>query len=540
MTLAEAGLDVVVLEAGPWLAPRQAFGREPYNTGKRLIHLLMGRQRRQAYHPGYWKNNPELFVDERKHPYRTPAGQPFLWTRGRHVGGRSLTWGGITLRLSDRELQAADRDGYGRNWPLCHRDLAAHYSWLEQFLAVRGQRDGLSVLPDGCHRPASPLTAAEQHIRQALAWHRPQDQLIPSRGFALEANLDGENPWPRRSSQGAALAQAMATGRCRLIHGAAVSHVAMAKGGQEAEGVVYRSGTQQQDQLLRARLVVLCASTIESLRILLHSGPAHQTPGLPDPAGLTGRGLMDHVSIARFFHLPGVAGAEATAPLSGAESFFIPHNGSHSTAAAAAGGAPLRGYGLWGGAQRLGVPAPLRRVGPGAIGFLVGHGEVLSHPDNRVQLDTTQRDHCGLPVPLICCRWRSAEHALLRCMEHHMDEVVRVSGGVMTGLPELVRMPGIAGLVGAVEKRHHHGAPPGYYIHEVGGAPMGSSPRESLLDAWNRHWHCPNLLVTDGACWVSSGWQSPTLTAMALTRRACQAAARRLGHGESSGGIYVG
>jgi len=113
-------------------------------------------------------------------------------------------------------------------------------------------------------------------------------------------------------------------------------------------------------------------------------------------------------------------------------------------------------------------------------------------------------------------------------MEHHIAEVVRVSGGVMLDLTDLVRMPAIGGVVRSVEKRHRHGAPPGYYIHEVGGAPMGTNPQDSLLDPWNRHWHCPNLLVTDGACWVSSGWQSPTLTAMALTRRACQAAAQQL------------
>ncbi|MYG46632.1 MAG: FAD-dependent oxidoreductase, partial [Synechococcus sp. SB0675_bin_6] len=85
MTLAEAGLEVVVVEAGPALTPRQAFGGEPGNTWKRLTRLLGGRQRRQAHHPGYWKANPELFVDERKHPYSTPPDQPFLWTRGRQV-----------------------------------------------------------------------------------------------------------------------------------------------------------------------------------------------------------------------------------------------------------------------------------------------------------------------------------------------------------------------------------------------------------------------------------------------------------------------
>ena len=41
-------------------------------------------------------------------------------------------------------------------------------------------------------------------MRWALACHRPQDQPIPSRGFALEPNLDGQNPWPRPTSQGTA------------------------------------------------------------------------------------------------------------------------------------------------------------------------------------------------------------------------------------------------------------------------------------------------------------------------------------------------
>ena len=68
--------------------------------------------------------------------------------------------------------------------------------------------------------------------------------------------------------------------------------------------------------------------------------------------------------------------------------------------------------------------------------------------------------------------------------------------------------------------------PPGYYIHEVGGAPMGFSEDTSVLDKWNRVWQCKNLLVVDGSCWPTSAWQSPTLTLMALTRRACKNAMR--------------
>ncbi|HJL68562.1 MAG TPA: GMC oxidoreductase, partial [Prochlorococcaceae cyanobacterium Gl_MAG_24] len=50
---------------------------------------------------------------------------------------------------------------------------------------------------------------------------------------------------------------------------------------------------------------------------------------------------------------------------------------------------------------------------------------------------------------------------------------------------------------------------------------MGESEECSVLDRWNRLWRCPNVLVVDGACWPTSAWQSPTLTMMAITRRAC-------------------
>ena len=49
---------------------------------------------------------------------------------------------------------------------------------------------------------------------------------------------------------------------------------------------------------------------------------------------------------------------------------------------------------------------------------------------------------------------------------------------------------------------------------------MGTSPQTSVLNQHNQCWDAPNVFVTDGACWTSSGWQSPTLTSMALTARA--------------------
>jgi choline dehydrogenase-like flavoprotein len=71
----------------------------------------------------------------------------------------------------------------------------------------------------------------------------------------------------------------------------------------EFRRVLFRSihGRSRQRHCSEAPLVVLCASTIESLRLLLHS---QQVGGLEEVSGLLGRGLMDHVSTSCFFALP--------------------------------------------------------------------------------------------------------------------------------------------------------------------------------------------------------------------------------------------
>ena len=208
LALAEAGLQVLVLEAGPQLSLRRAYGNEPLNSLKRLAHVSSGRNALAAQHPGFWKANPELYVDERLNPYSTPSDRPFLWSRGRQVGGKSLTWGGITLRLSDYEFAAAERDGHGRNWPIRHADLDPWYTRLETLLQVHGQRDGLAQLPDGSFQPPLPLTPAETHLQRSIE-RELNLPLIHSRGFALRP--PGSNSWPRSCSQGGALAAALAT-----------------------------------------------------------------------------------------------------------------------------------------------------------------------------------------------------------------------------------------------------------------------------------------------------------------------------------------
>jgi choline dehydrogenase-like flavoprotein len=526
MVLAEAGLQVLVLEAGAELQPERAFGSEPTNSLRRLVNLSSGKQALQRHHPGYWKQNPELFTDERLNPYSTPADQPFLWTRGRQVGGKSLTWGGITLRLSDFEFKAAAREGFGPGWPISSADLDPYYGQLEQWLGVRGHRDGLPQLPDGCFAPPLPFTPAEAHLGAVV---RSQLELpfIHSRGFSLPQRPG----WPVSSSPGSSLARALASGRTTVRSQAVVSHVLMSADQSQARGVVLVDGRNGAREAVEAPLVVLCASTIESLRLLLHSSEQERSGGLIDPSGSLGMGLMDHISCCRFFSLPDVPAASEPAELSGAGSCFIPNTLNLSATGAESF---RRGYGIWAALQRFDPPPLLQRHPHQASGFLIGHGEVLAQPQNRVTLNHQLLDAWGLPTPHIAMAWGENELAMVAHMQGRMQAIVTAAGGTIRALEDLFVLPLLEPWVRRSWAVRADAAPPGYYIHELGGAAMAATESDGVVNAWNQCWRAPNLLVVDGACWSSAGWQSPTLTEMAISWRACTAAAARLKRGEGA------
>jgi choline dehydrogenase-like flavoprotein len=56
----------------------------------------------------------------------------------------------------------------------------------------------------------------------------------------------------------------------------------------------------------------------------------------------------------------------------------------------------------------------------------------------------------------------------------------------------------------------------------VGTARMGDDPKKSVLNKWNQTHDMKNLLVVDGACFVTCGWQNSTMTILALAMRASE------------------
>ena len=104
LTLAEQGIKVLVIEAGPQKNREEAIIKEPIDTINRISGIISKKNKVQIQHPGYWKNKPNLYADEKRFPYVFSEKKPFLWTQGKQYGGKSLTWCGITLRLAPRDF----------------------------------------------------------------------------------------------------------------------------------------------------------------------------------------------------------------------------------------------------------------------------------------------------------------------------------------------------------------------------------------------------------------------------------------------------
>ncbi len=519
--LTEAGLRVLLLEAGPERTPAGA-GRA---WAARLWRHARGAQRVQELQPKYWVKDPNLFVTDAEQEYSTPPERPFAWIRSRQLGGRTLLWGGATPRLSDHELAAAERDGREPSWPLRYRDLAPWYDRVERFLGIHGTREGLPQLPDGRFVGPRPLTRAERRLGDRVAAEWPDRRLIPSRGLALEWRGAGD---AQMTSVATSIRAAQATGRLRVRTGATVSHLIPGGRAGAAGGVLYLDAATGTAQAARAGLIVLCASTIETVRILLTTRQEH--PELPvSESDCLGRYLMDHVTLGAMIEMDGVP-YERPAPFTGADSFLVPRFQN----LARTGAEPyLRGFGLRGAIQRRGFAG---RRGRPARGLLMAFGEMLPERGNRVELDGS-RGGDGLRGLRISCAWGDNERAMHAGMGAAVEEMVRAGGGrTVRRFGALTGLPGLLGLPARLE-RFWLAPWPGALAHEVGGARMGIDPGTSVVDARNRCWGMPNVLVTDGACWPTSGWQAPTLTIMAVTARACSLAAADLRRGELRAGL---
>jgi len=479
------------------------------------------------------EKNLDWWASDKDSPYTEV--KRFDWFRGYHVGGRSLLWGRQSYRWSDFDLEANAREGIAVDWPLRYADLAPWYDYVERHAGISGSSERLAQLPDGQFQPAMPLNCGEEMIAGRLErLFDGRRRIIPGRTANLTQPLPGRSPCQYRnacwlgcpygayfSTQSSTLPAALATGRLTLKPFAIVTEVLHDRDRKRATGVRVVDAVTEQTTDYTARVIFLCASTLNSTWLLLRSATDVWPGGLGSSSGELGHNLMDH-------HFR--CGAEGSLEGGGAggldakyyygrrpTGFYVPRYrnlfGDKRDY--------LRGFGYQGSAGRagwsravaeLGVGAAFKdamaQPGPWTIGA-TAFGEMLPNHANRVTIDASRKDKWGLPVLAIDCATGENERLMRRDMMNDMAEMLEA-----TGVKDV--------------RTFDHRYFPGMGIHEMGTARMGRDPKTSVLNAHNQVWDAPNVFVTDGACMASAACQNPSLTYMALTARAADFAVNEL------------
>ena len=474
------------------------------------------------------EKNLDYWASDEESPYTEV--KRFDWYRGYHVGGRSLMWGRCSFRFSDIDYEANLKEGIAIDWPIRYADMAPWYSHVEKFAGIAGSKEGLPQLPDGEFQPAMPLNCAEEMVAGRLTkLFDGKRRLISARTANLTQPLPGRGSCQYRdacwlgcpygayfSTQSSTLPAAVKTGRLTLRPFAIVNEVLYDKDRKRATGVRVLDAINNQTTDYKAKVVFLCASTLNSTWILLRSATDVWPGGLGSSSGELGHNLMDH-----HFRVGAQGKVEG---LEDKYYYGFRPNPSYIPRYRNLNGEKrpyLRGFGYEGGAGRDGWSRAVAELGIGGAfkdaatepgQWSMGgtaFGEMLPNHANMVTLDETKKDKWGLPVLKIDCATGENERLMRVDMANDMAETLTAAG-----LKDV--------------KTFDEPCFPGMGIHEMGTARMGRDPKTSVLNKWNQVWDAPNVFVTDGSCMVSTACQNPSLSYMAFSARAADHAVNEL------------
>jgi choline dehydrogenase-like flavoprotein len=534
--LTQLGLRTLVLEAGRPISP-EADAREhvaPFQMPFRGLgdrRAVEARQAVQQRSVSFDEMSHRFWTDDIDNPYSTTEAKKFDWFRARQVGGKSIIWGRQTYRMSDLDFEANAKDGIAVDWPIRYADIAPWYDIVEKFIGVSGKAERLPQLPDGAFLPPMELNCVEQHVQAMIAAKYGRERVMTIGRVAVLTAMHNNRapchycgPCQRGcstrsyfSSVNATLPAAQATGRMTLRPYSIVRALSYDAKRKRMSGVRVIDARTGVEHAFTARVVFLCASSLESARLLLNSAVPAFPNGLANSSDQVGRNLMDHIKWGgasgeiEGFDDRRVIGERPNG-------IYVPR--FRNVASKHTGF--IRGYGFQGGAGRSGWESAARSAGlgvafkealsqpgPWSMSFN-GYGEMLPHESNRATLSPTLKDKWGIPTLHIEAQWSENELAIHRDMNVTASELLAAAGA--KNIRPSTRGP----------------STPGNANHEMGTARMGRDPKTSVLNGWNQAWDVPNLFITDGAFMTSSSCQNPSLTYMAMTARACHYAADAL------------
>lgn len=537
--LTEKGLKTLVLERGPMVKHPDypTATKDPWQLpyADRPTQEDLSKQAVQN-RTGYTvkPSSKHWFVNDLENPYTEAPGKRMDWMRGYHVGGRSIMWGRQSYRWSEMDFEANAKDGIAVDWPIRYKDIAPWYDYIESYIGVSGQNEGLPQLPDGKFLPPMDLNCLEQELKKSVKdkfgraltigrtahltaplAHSPQRGTCQFRNMCIRGCPYGGY----YSSNSGALPAAEKTGNMTLRPNSIVHEIIYDEKKGKATGVRVLDAETGEQVEFYANVIFLCASTFGSTFIMLNSTSNRFPNGFGNDSGELGSNIMDH-------HL-GV-GAEGDYDgfedmyYSGrrANGFYIPRYRNWGSEKRDY----IRGFGYQGGASRQGWSSVVSELSFGAelkelvtkpgkwkMG-MTGFGEILPYHDNLVKLNKDKKDKYGLPTLLFETEFKENEYRMRKDMAADAAEMLEA-----TGIKNIRTYDNPGGV--------------GLGIHEMGTARMGRDPKTSVLNKWNQVHACKNVFVTDGSFMTSAACQNPSLTYMAMTARAADYAVSELKKG---------
>ena len=236
----------------------------------------------------------KFFVNDLDNPYTTDADKPFHWIRGRQVGGRSITWGRQVYRWSDLDFEANARTATastGRSgMPTSPRGTTTSSGSSASAARPKGSPSCRTASSSRRCSSTAPSGIVREKLKTACGGER---SLTIGRAAILTQDHNGRaachycGPCERGcithsyfNSIGSTLPPPRATGRLTLRPHSVVHSVIYDRSSGRATGVRVIDAQTMEAIEFQARVVFLCASALESTRILLNS----TSPRIPDRA----------------------------------------------------------------------------------------------------------------------------------------------------------------------------------------------------------------------------------------------------------------
>ncbi len=503
--LCEGGAKVIMLEAGREVPPSEFLSHKwPYELPYRG------------------------FRDEKQKPfYQGDVSKSISYVdsddvgidRVRVLGGRTLHWNAVTLRYAARDFKEWSLQGIEEDWPLSYEELEPYYERIEQIIGVCGNDDHLEVLPAGKHYlPPIPWRCSEHILNRATsAMGIPLiavRKAVLTRGYDDRPAchycghcMDGCDVGSIFTTPDCMLPKARATGNFTLRQNALAREILVDREGL-AKAVSFIDTETRTEQQVKANIIVVCCSTVESARLLLNSRSPHYPAGLANSNGMVGHYLHGHTGVSASIYLDELEGKKPFNQDGATDHVYVPRYNQLSGKNDYVGGwgiqvnfasymfpyhaARLPGYGV-------AFKERVRKMQPGYM-YLGSFGKVVSNSKNYVTVDPSRLDAHGIPTPVVHFRFSDNDRALWQACNRSMLEI-------------------LSHLKGKVFPTDWDG-PRGFASHEVGTVRMGKDPRTSVLNSYCQARDVKNLFVTDGSTFTTSSEKNPTLTIMALSLRA--------------------